>query len=221
MVSNKTAFELFKDIREMPVSHKTHQTSRACQMRAYEIANILKKNGVPDVQKAWIYSPSEDGSTINNVMPPVHVALPIGDDDYDANGELSFDPNKRLPYNFHVAPVVTTDEGLNLAFDTYYYETPPTLWQWSKDFKPLNETLGLLFKSTQPEYLSLDDTKQDIPNRGSFSYEWYNLKNVANVKYNLALLYERPAPEPLSGHWDINHVFNDNKNDFDDFIIRL
>lgn len=190
----------------MRFSHKTERGDRACDLRAHKICLILQERGVPvtDIDKAWIYSlPDENGEIRDNIRDPVLVIFPL-DDELDFNEQglyRNIDRNKPEALNIHVSPILRTQSDKELAFDTYYYDAPPTLAQLRNDFKPFVEGTELGFKRTDPSYLRFEDTQKPLPKEGSLSRVHYDVTNIFKMTVLLGNTKVRPAPEHLKAQW--------------------
>ncbi len=212
MIDNKTAIELFEEIRSMPISHKSDKYSRACDARAHKIAELLRDRGADNVRKAWIYSlPVEGDKSCENIRIPVDISDPVSDEDYDENGMPNDpDPDLPKPYNIHVAPVVRTSEGRELVFDTFFYSKPPLLDQWIEDFPPFEEGSELGFKKTDISYLYFHETDEPLPKEGSLSRKWYDMKRRALASFELEFITPRELEKPLNANWlSDNFALND------------
>lgn len=204
MISDEQAVEIFNKIKAMPFSNKSERGQRGCDLRAHKIVGILADHGIEDVQKGWIYSLlDKNGDVQDNVRVPIHIIDPRDDElDYDENG-LERCPDRDLPkpYNCHVAPIIKTDSGRELVFDTFFYDEPPTLKQWRNDFKPFEAGTKLGFKRSDPSYLYFHDLDKPLPKAGSLSRIIYDMEQTFSMNASLSLMRQNPPPYKLSARW--------------------
>lgn len=188
MTSDEEALEYFRKLRAMPFSNKSESRQRACDLRAHKIAFLLLDFGVEiaDLDKAWLYSlPNENNEIIDNIRPPITVP------EYDSP----------IIYNLHVAPVLKTESGKELVFDTFFYEEPPTVEQWSEDFKPFKQETQLGLKRTDISYLYFEHTDFALPQRGGTSRLLYDTQRYAEADHALRHMSENPPSHRLPAAW--------------------
>jgi hypothetical protein len=192
---------LFDGIRRMADSHKTDPANRACHIRSYWIARILQCSGVGTVETAWIFSSFSHGQMTDNIRAVVRIVDPITDESYDKDGNPYRIDRSVSSFNLHAAPVIRTSSGRELVFDTYFYDSPPTLEQWRDDFQALEAGTRLGFRRASSACLSFADTLDVLPVDGSLSRKWYDFKRILQVRYDLFLLEPRPLAEPFRAKW--------------------
>ncbi len=150
-ISDEQALEIFEQLREMPFSHRGEKHLPLCEARAHRTAQILQEDfGASDVEKIWVYARSESDEKAYIRSPEHHYS--------DFDRRTNDEPTE---YNFHVAPLVHTDSGRALVFDTKYYDAPPELSQWLADF-PASEDTAIqhhIITDTQPYRFDRDVQK--------------------------------------------------------------
>lgn len=196
------AIELFAEIRSMEFSHKSERgDGAACDLRAHAIYEIFEERGFEVTGKGWISSPPAPNSTNPNflIKPPVEVLYRARTEDYGENGRNRIKDNK--PFNIHAALIVPTVEGRELAFDTYFYETPPELDQWLEDFKPYEDGVELKFQIANPDYVHFYEIGSRLPEEGTWSLMFHRSRAHSRVQSELRHLDSNPVDTPLKAKW--------------------
>ncbi len=201
-LTDQQALELFAEIRAMDFSHKSERgDGAACDLRAYEIGAMLREQGIKIRGIGWISSPPAPNSTIPNylIRPPVDINYARRAESYNEHGLVRVKDNQ--PFNVHAAALVPTVEGRCLAFDTYFYETPPEQEQWIDDFKPYEEGVDLEFQIADPDYVHFYEIGSFLPQEGSWSRIFQRSRNRARVQSELRHLDSNPVDTPLKAKW--------------------
>ncbi len=139
-VSNQNALEIFKALRDERFTHMGDKHDTLCETRAYRTAHILTDRfNIDDVRKVWVYAQDQQGDMASIKSPETPYSL------------LDRHHHHNIEYNFHVAPLITTKEGVDFVFDTKVYEAPPELSQWLNDFSPVEGSWTQKHIITDPE----------------------------------------------------------------------
>ena len=148
-ISDERALEIFSELRAQAFSHKSSNGQTSCEYRSAKVADALQGTyGISDVKKIWIYGENKEGELcVSSLKWPVRL---WGDMENDKQGD------EPILYNFHTAPLIVTDSGRSLVFDTHIYENPPEFEQWISDFLPADKDVKIKTLIMDADHMFLD-----------------------------------------------------------------